>query len=459
MSTLGTMKSTRGFTLVELMVAIVVAGVVVVSAYALFSNTSRSMYEVDNLSQLNDQARFAAELIARDVRSAGSLSTPNSYTDRFVNPTANGAENPLKDSNFVRAIYMTDNQDLIRGPQANGNNDNTSSDEIILIGAYDYPFTFEISGLVEGASDEVIEARVRQTPRGAWRFARRDPFDVRTDKLEQLTPGQREGLVLPSRQRLMRAIDRNGFMMFAAIELNGVGYDNDELVFSFAEEQRFTFRRGNNQNGFEPASSLDEGYEAALLDAFRFRVCSAADEPENLQLVRERLAPIEVIDDPSNISTSPVCGDLGGGILEQVVVADRVVDFQVWFDCAPPGQLLMQELPLASGWVTPDAIGSDTNHNCMRSSGLAAGTFQDADQVRVAHIRLSLRTAIERANLGNYRFLTGAVPTTTTTDANAPNVIGPLQTFDVDGDPTTASRVVTVQIDLDMPNYSGRVNR
>jgi prepilin-type N-terminal cleavage/methylation domain-containing protein len=449
----------RGFTLVELMVAIVVAGIVVVSAYGLFSNSSRAMYEVDDLSKLNDQARFAAELIARDVRSAGALSTPNSYTDKFVNPAPNGAENPLTNDNFVRSIYIPDFQDRTLGPQVF--NSGTSLDEIVVLGAYDYPFTFEISDLVEQNGNEVAQARVRPGPRGTWKFSRRDPFDVRTQALTTpLTTGQLDGLVRPTRNRLMRALDRNGYMMFATIEPDGVSYVNEELIFDFSDDQRFFFRRGNEQNGFEPAATDDEGYEAALLDTFRYRVCSSVEDPDNLQLVRERVDPVTVITDLDSLPRPAICGDLGGGdILEQVVVADRVVDFQVWFDCAEDGQDLIEELPVTLDWVTPDAVGSDVNHNCMRSEDLTAATFGDADLARVAHIRLSMRTATERQNLANYRFITDGSPMGTTNNETNAAILGGLQTFDVDGDPTSASRVVTIQLDLDMPNITNRVNR
>jgi prepilin-type N-terminal cleavage/methylation domain-containing protein len=450
----------RGFTLVELMVAIVVAGIVVVSAYALFSNSSRAMYEVDDLSKLGDQARFAAELIARDVRSAGSLSTPNSFTDKFVNPSSNGTENPLDDDNFVRAIYMPDLQDDTLGPQVS--NSGTSNDEIILLGAYDYPFTFEISDLVEQNGNEVAQARVRPGPRGTWKFSRRDPFDVRAQALtDPLTTGQLDGLVRPTRTRLMRALDRNGYMMFATIEPDGVSYVNEELVFDFSDDQRFFFRQGNEQNGFEPAATEDEGYEAALLDAFRYRVCASIEDPDNLQLVRERLDPAVVIAEIGSLSRPSVCGELdpANGLLEQVVVADRVVDFQVWFDCTEVGQNLIEELPVTPDWITPDAVGTDANHNCMRSQNLTAATYNDADRARVAHIRLSMRTATERQNLANYRFITDGNPMGTTTNETNAAIIGGLQTFDVDGDPSSASRVVTVQLDLDMPNITNRVNR
>ena len=417
------MRRRRGFTLIELMVAIVIAGIVVVSAYALFSNTSRAMYEVDNLSKLNDQARFAAELIARDVRSAGSLSTPNSYTDKFVNPSTNLSDNPLKNSNFVRAIYMPPLQDVAIGPQGqavNGvlANAGTSSDQLIVMGAYDYPFTFEISGLEEATNGEVTSAIVREGPRGTWRFARRDPFDVRVDTLGSLSAGQLQSLSSGTKARLMRAIDRNGYMMFATIDpaTDGFEYNANEFAIKFSDTQRFRFRVGNEQNGFEPAASEDEGYEAALLDAFRYRVCISREDVNNLQLVRERVDPSDLIDDPSSIVTNPSCGDLPSGVLEQHVVAEHVADFQVWFDCTPNNSLALEEVVRQRGWLTPDAAGANVAHNCLNTDSLSASTFGRADQVRVAHIRLSLHTPTERSDLPNYRFLTNQNPLTTTTD-------------------------------------------
>ena len=38
-----------------------------------------------------------------------------------------------------------------------------------------------------------------------------------------------------------------------------------------------------------------------------------------------------------------------------------------------------------------------------------------------------------------------------------PNVVGPLQTADIDGDASNAARVVTMQIDVQLTNYLNRL--
>ena len=459
-----TRRSASGFTLVELMVAIVIAGIVVASAYGLFANSSRAMYQVDSLTKVNDQARFAVELVANDVRSAGAFGTPNSYTDIYVNPSSNQPENPFGNDNVVRAIYVPLTQDVELGPQGFAtNSSNASSDQLILLGAYDFPFTFEINNLgAEG--DEVKTASIPDNPRGARRFARRSPFDFRSDDPGALTTGQLQGLTENGGSRLMRAIDRNGYMMFAVVpdEATAIEYNAGVIDIEFDDDQRFFFRQGNDQNGFEPAGSDDEGYEAAFLDAYRYRICQSPKDDRNLMLVRERVDVESVISNIGSIQSDATCGVIGTNVENQVVVAENVVDFQVWFDCVSPtaDPPVLEGIDMANGWDTPDSNDTgDEDHGCLavpnNAATMTAAMDVSADFARVAHIRLSLRTPTESSSLPNYGFLTSL--SNTTTDPTSANAVGSLQTFDIDEDPESAARVVTVQMDLDLPNYAGRI--
>lgn len=66
----------RGFSLVELMVAIGVMGVVIVYALGTFTYQHQTYVVVDQVSEIQQNIRAAASLIERDIRSAGYMVPP-----------------------------------------------------------------------------------------------------------------------------------------------------------------------------------------------------------------------------------------------------------------------------------------------------------------------------------------------------------------------------------------------
>lgn len=67
-------RTRRGFTLIELMVAIVVASVVTVALYSLFTAQSRQLLYQDLQMEMHQNLRFGTAMLARSIRSAGYLS-------------------------------------------------------------------------------------------------------------------------------------------------------------------------------------------------------------------------------------------------------------------------------------------------------------------------------------------------------------------------------------------------
>lgn len=62
----------RGFTIVELMIALVLSLVVVGGAISIYLNNQESFRTNDSLAKIQENTRFAFELLARDIREAGS---------------------------------------------------------------------------------------------------------------------------------------------------------------------------------------------------------------------------------------------------------------------------------------------------------------------------------------------------------------------------------------------------
>jgi prepilin-type N-terminal cleavage/methylation domain-containing protein len=448
------MMRPHGFTLIELTVVMALVGVLVASIYQFFARTSDALYEAESLAETTDRGRFALELIARDIQSAGSFGTPDSgaigggvnVDDIWINRTQATQQNYR-----VRSIIQaTNTQDRYLVAQsatgANTNNPGVGMDDVILIGAYDFPFTFEATNVQMSASGSVTLAN---NARGYLRFGRQDPFNL--NDVTTLPSSRADSL--RAVQRIVRLMDHNGYIQFSRMGAVQPTPNAGTQVLSLAGPL-FMARQGNDLWGLEPAATEDVGYDAALLDVFRYRVCRDATDATNLRLVKERLIPDQPIMGASVTMALPPaqCGVAQPGVVvpgSQVSVVDRVVDFQIWYDCVPANGGVV--IPWVNRWDTTVAtVDSQLGHDCMLAVASGAET---PGRGRMAHVRLSVRTEDERRDVPNYGFVdlaTGAqslTPTATT---------GSLQTYDIDGDPATSARVMTFQVDVELPNFGAR---
>ncbi|MCH2171180.1 PilW family protein [Myxococcota bacterium] len=69
-------RRSQGFSLVELLVATAMTGIIIVAALAVFTVQHQTYVVVDQVSEVQQNARSAASLIERDVRNAGYMVPP-----------------------------------------------------------------------------------------------------------------------------------------------------------------------------------------------------------------------------------------------------------------------------------------------------------------------------------------------------------------------------------------------
>lgn len=95
--------SSRGFTLIELMVAMLLGLIVIAGVSSVFLANMRSYHANTALGDVQSNARIAFELMARDVRQAG-LAGCNSRNNRISNVLGNGPNNGGTDwwANFLK---------------------------------------------------------------------------------------------------------------------------------------------------------------------------------------------------------------------------------------------------------------------------------------------------------------------------------------------------------------------
>jgi prepilin-type N-terminal cleavage/methylation domain-containing protein len=76
-------RSESGFTLVEMMVAMAIMGIVVTAFLAILASVQRGLVRETNRSSTLDQARLAMEALDREVRSASIVTVPTSGSSAY----------------------------------------------------------------------------------------------------------------------------------------------------------------------------------------------------------------------------------------------------------------------------------------------------------------------------------------------------------------------------------------
>jgi len=310
------------------------------------------------------------------------------------------------------------------------------------------------------------DIRIQGHPRGLQRMRVADPFktsivyDVDFTNSSDLDP-----FVPQFGTRIIRVTDRQGYQQFVPIGAtldpssdhnDGASADWPYMVVHLDSSVPPVYKSAGQTFGLEPDPVGDVGYEGAFLDAYWYHVVADANDDGNYRLVRDRLcasdAATAFATDSANFDPSAnLAGQCPGGSDERVIIADRIVDFQVWFDCASSGT--NGDVVSNSGWTSKWQVPA--GGSCMDFSDPKMG------DVRVAHIRLTLRAESERKNLQHYQFETSSG----TCDPASPGSCDPssmaggyvtLRTFDAYPKAPGAAPVVTLASDVEMVNFAQR---
>lgn len=448
-----------GFTLVELMVAIVVVGIVSIVIYRLFDVTNQNFREVDQLADVNDRIRFATERVRSYVQAAGAQSTPDSLLDPWVAPPLPGT---ARVAGLIPYAGWQDPPDNLQmDPDVAAANPNVSFDGIVIVGAVDYPMSFEFAGMEPAGGSRV--GRIYGHYKGVMKLTGADPFLAGLQDIPLLTAPLANSLKGQTwAARLLRVSDRQGYQQFMQpLDLagpQGLGLGQYFTVPLPADGTPFGPKMKAPGQGFFGIDDLVEGdvaYDAGLIDAFWIHAVRDASNPRITNLVRDRLCAREVAVngfsagfDPSTVLAS-TCG--GGATNERVVIASYVADFQIWFDCADAaGGVANAEWSYT--WTPNNHDGSG---DCMDSAGPQPG------RARAAHIRLALHTRNERTDQRHIQFEDGLgavcdpdIPGGACDPARMESAT--LRTFDFYPDSRGTTRVVVMQTDIELPNFVNR---
>lgn len=186
---------TQGFTLVELMVAVVAGLIAVVTIYALAGGASRHFQEQQRLSQTQTALRLAVEQLRADIERAGFGGTPASRAEhRCANPVAE-----------LQAVEFLDDVDSALLPFANVNV--VEADALRLVG------NFATSGQYLMATTNAAGTLI--TLQSTWQAFRRD-FGVPGDSTSPFDAAGFESAF--SRGRVLHVETSGGYHFFPSID-------------------------------------------------------------------------------------------------------------------------------------------------------------------------------------------------------------------------------------------------
>lgn len=130
-------RATAGFTLVELMIALVISGLVISTMYAVASASSRHFQVQHQAANMQTALRFAMIQVKRDLMRAGFQATPRASLDECM-PTANSTSIMFGGDGWVGAISSFRNDIIPSVVDVTGTNaiNGFTADEITLLGNY-----------------------------------------------------------------------------------------------------------------------------------------------------------------------------------------------------------------------------------------------------------------------------------------------------------------------------------
>lgn len=388
----------RGLTLVEVLIAGLISSLLLVGIYFVFISNSESFYRQEQALQVQERLRFSMEYVKNDLRNLGRLTVLNGDL-----PTLEQVQGPLP----YRAVTLNEAGPTEGWPQVILDNGMRPDTLRLLVDA---------SGATPLAVESVsnneiyIQSELYQTTRAA------------------------KALVQPGAGAAFDALFSRPALAYVRSTVSG--------KFALARIEGAQFNGGTpilTIDGSRPTGLATEcamsGCTVNPVHLIEYAVVADPEDELRTRLVRRRL-------DPGN-------PDLAPDRRHSVVIADYVVDFQVWgtYDTRGIGELI-------------PVIPADSNllDDCGNwSGGCAPASTDEADhmnaqlhRLRAFNILLSVRTPREDASFRLEPLLAEA------------GAIGASQTladrvgFSLGGDPamTGYARVSTMLSEVETPNMN-----
>jgi prepilin-type N-terminal cleavage/methylation domain-containing protein len=244
----------RGFTLVELMVAITAGLFVAVASFALAKQGSKFFQQEARVANAQFSATLGFDRLRADIARAGFLTTANVQRDPFVCPNTNPTAGWPVGMTGLAALR------IIAATPADGQNsaNGLSPDQITLSGSFASAETFPVrTVLAENAKFQVYLNPI------AGAVARSDGID-----------GGTMGQVFKA-GRMLRVLDATGKYGFGAIESYAINAAGQPVV-NLKSSPALTFKRPGTTCGVE---GLGVGMQANVVNWIRYEIRDLQKSP------------------------------------------------------------------------------------------------------------------------------------------------------------------------------------
>lgn len=394
-----------GFTLIELMVALVAGLVVISAAYYIGGASARHFAEQQRIGQTQTAVRMAMMQLEADIERAGLHGSPNSTSA----PNC-GVAPP----NRIQAVDFTPDHYTGALPNA-GNNPGVAADRLILTGNYATSDAYLVNTLGPTGGQVVLQPNWQAMRRDFGQWGTPDPLDVPApppfdvDRFQQVF---RAGRML----RLLTTAGKELFVTIQGTDPGGAGMQGPVINIS-----------PNIPVGDLCVGGLADGALVAPLVRIEYAVVDPAGD-----------ASLAVLTDPaSNAALEAALGrnnavlvrrelDFNGAVIAGTtrIVMEFVADFQFSFvfDTSAPG-------------VPPNLIRA--------TDGAAVGILNATpEQLRSVSIDLAART---RQHEARFAFVPRTDP-----------AVQPLTSYQVTTNVPGAARVRSLHSEVLLPNVAYR---
>jgi hypothetical protein len=391
------------------MVAIGLVSIVLVAVFTFMTAMSNFFYAQEMIVDTQSNLRFALDVVARDVRRAGYLSSPHAVSDPRVCPKPSAPRVPIQAVSY----HNKASAGQIFGANVDIGNLNIEPDSLLIVGSLDVPDMFVVDDLSRAGRLTLDSDSVSSILAGG-------------------SSGDNEALFnnLFVRNRLVRISDLvGGFSQFGVV--TGADFNGGTPQVAVAG---IFFRDNDRGCGFEGVSG--QGLELAVLNIIQYSLELDPNIETKTNLVRTEL----------DARGQPMVLE-GTTLRNSVAVLDYAVDLQVLAHGHSGAPALAPTLLADTSVGNDDGSVSYRTLNPSDSALISApSTSQQWHRIRSVQLIIAARTSREDINLNHF-------PRSKVVSAGA-SIYDTMTSFNLDADSSTAAHVITMSTQIEIANNS-----
>lgn len=340
----GALRGRRGFTLTELMVALVLTALVIAATWRGVIINGQVTESVVGLSNVTERLALASDLISADAQQAGMYGSPNSTVDPSICPKPSGVE--------YRGLVIQDSPGSPAAPASaffGATNPNVAPDAVIfqtVAETRQFHPTSMIGNVIDLSTDPIVTT-------------------------ELTTEEAFEAMFIPEGVgRLLRITSPTEYSQYVRVR----EVDFDDLTVTLVDAPTYAVAVSSACGVIDDGS---DDHDIAVLTFTRYRVAEVdpANPRAGTMLIREEVSPADM--------TTPIART-------RLVVAENVVDFQAWVDGVTPDPVTAQPVFRTNGFGGITTAGT-----------AQAGPTAAVQRARIFHFQLAARTDREFSHVAH----------------------------------------------------------